>query len=72
MRRYIAPILWVLLGAIPAAFYGWHFLGEWQRIGESNQRELGRAAENLKSILQNAVATVGNLTHEAGVYAHFP
>ena len=62
MRRYIAPILWVLLGAIPAALYGWHFLGEWQRIGDSNQRDLGRAAENLKSILQNAVATVGNLT----------
>src|SRR5215467_2406819 len=64
MRRYIAPIVWVLLGAIPAALYGWHFLGEWQRIGESNQRELARAAENLKSILHNAVVNVKNLTTE--------
>jgi hypothetical protein len=65
MRRNIAPILWVLiLGAIPAAMYGWYFLGQRQRIADLNQRELGRAAENLRSILQNAAVTVTNLTKD--------
>jgi hypothetical protein len=62
MSRKTAPIFWVaILGAVPAAFYGWYFLGQRQRIAELNQRELGRAADNLQGILRNAVVNVSNL-----------
>jgi hypothetical protein len=63
MRRYFALTLWVLiLVAIPAALYGWYFLAQQQLIAEMDKRELGRAADNLRSILQNSVDTVSNLT----------
>jgi hypothetical protein len=63
MRRNIGPIFWMLLlGAIPAALYGWYFFDQRQRIADLDQRELGRAAENLRGILQTAVVNVSNLT----------
>ena len=63
MRSKIAPIFWVVLFfAVPAGLYYLYVVAQLQHITELNQRELGRAAENLKEILRNGVQTVKNLS----------
>ena len=62
MRSKIAPISWVvLLSAVPAGLYYLYVATQLQHITELNQRELGRAAENLKEIFRNGVQTVKHL-----------
>ncbi|HTF64928.1 MAG TPA: hypothetical protein VK638_19800, partial [Edaphobacter sp.] len=63
MRSKLAPISWVvLLSAVPAGLYYLYVSSQLHHITELNQRELGRAAENLKEIFRNGVQTVKNLS----------
>src|SRR3954471_3211868 len=72
MRGKIAPVLWIiLLLGIPAGLYYLYFSAQVQRITELNQRELGRASENLKEILGNGVQTLRNLSKTPGYTCDF-
>ena len=72
MRSKIAPIFWVVLFfAVPAGLYYLYVVAQLQHITEMNQRELGRAAENLKEILRNGVQTVKNLSTTASYTCTF-
>ena len=55
----IVQVAWVMLliGA-PAALYFWYVSAQRQRINELHQRELGRAAHNLESVIENTLTTV--------------
>jgi hypothetical protein len=54
-------LIWVLaLCVIPAGLYGWYVLRQIQSIAAFNQRELARAAENLRAILVGSATNVAN------------
>ena len=60
-RKATSALLFTVLLVIPIGTYAWYVAARRAEISQLNQRELGRAAENLQATIDVAIVNVRNL-----------